>query len=295
MGCGTTLHVLRVSGWRQACSVNSGDETEKNCWDLYCTELVRREVTITETSHSLLSYKQAFDKNYDPRFIDVRVAGIVEGMMSSQFLAGNSRANCKSYVKVDKTMIKHWGTLTFSEKLDRDIPAAKTLRNTQIDDPSVYIFFIRTFLSWFRHQRRSSRTTTRLHNASDISFTGCLGPFLMIHIFATWSKTKTNNPIFPFLLISGFSKLNLSPLQSCHYRLRPYIFGYKAKKTSKRWKTNAELWERRFLQKAERHFSPMKKTPTVEVFWKRFPWRALCEERTYRKIRQELCAKRRNH
>lgn len=50
------------------------------------------EVTFTATMPSRLSYVQPFEENYDLYFVDVRVLGIVEDVMRSNFLLVNCRA-----------------------------------------------------------------------------------------------------------------------------------------------------------------------------------------------------------
>lgn len=55
-------------------------------------EVVRREVAFTDAEQSLLSYARVLEENYGVRFVDGRIKNMVEDVMSSYFLAANSRA-----------------------------------------------------------------------------------------------------------------------------------------------------------------------------------------------------------
>lgn len=102
--------------------------------------LVRREAKFTDTMHSLLSYAQAFDKDYAVRYVDVCIIYIVEEMMFPNVLATNSMDTNKQYISVGKTNIKHQSFLCLLSKPYKDAPVEKSLGNRLVDDPRFYVF-----------------------------------------------------------------------------------------------------------------------------------------------------------
>lgn len=71
--------------------------------------------------------------------VDVRVVDMVQIMMSSNYLAFNSRATYLLYIGVGKMTINHEGVRPFLERLGKAARAAKILGTTHLDDQVLYI------------------------------------------------------------------------------------------------------------------------------------------------------------
>lgn len=66
-----------------------------------------------DTTQSLLNYVRSFGKYYDLGAVDVRITHFVRGLMSSTFLATNTRDAYISFIGFVKIMIEHQGVLSF--------------------------------------------------------------------------------------------------------------------------------------------------------------------------------------
>lgn len=62
-------------------------------------------------------------------------------MMSSKFLAANSRATYMRYIRARKDIMMNQGVLSFLKELGKVAGASKTLCIMHLDNPSLYISF----------------------------------------------------------------------------------------------------------------------------------------------------------
>lgn len=103
------------------------------------TENFQREEKFTNTMDGLLSYSQAFKEEYALCLVDMRIMNISVDMMSSDFLAGNSRMTYIRYIRADKLMLKLSGVLAYISKLRKNSMEANTLGFTHLVARSLYI------------------------------------------------------------------------------------------------------------------------------------------------------------
>lgn len=81
------------------------------------TVTVRCKAWLTNIVQSLPSYARAFEEDYEVRLLDVRIASIIEDMLSPNLWATNSRAIDIHYSKVHEMMTKHQDVLHVLAKL----------------------------------------------------------------------------------------------------------------------------------------------------------------------------------
>lgn len=79
-----------------------------------------------------------FKKSYAVRFVNVRVADIVEDVMTSNILAAICKVSYRRYDKLGTRIIKHQGVLSILARLGRDAPEAKIPGITHLDNPWLY-------------------------------------------------------------------------------------------------------------------------------------------------------------
>lgn len=90
---------------------------------------------------SVLNYVRAFDENYAVSFVDASVLDIDDDMTSSNFMAANSKTSFARYISVDKMMMKNEGIMLLFVGFAMDALVVKTLGNTQLEVPHLYISF----------------------------------------------------------------------------------------------------------------------------------------------------------
>lgn len=105
------------------------------------TAIGRRKAMLTDKIKSHLSYTRTSVEYCGVWFADVRILDIVEDMMFSKILATASRATYIRYFKVWKMQVESQGALPLLQKLYKDVLAAKTFATTNLDDPSLYVFY----------------------------------------------------------------------------------------------------------------------------------------------------------
>lgn len=87
----------------------------------------------------MLNYARAFEEDYGLRFIDVRIAGIVEDVMYSDVFPANSRTTSIRYVVVRNMMRKDQELLPLLGNLGNIAPVDEILGIMILDLPSLYI------------------------------------------------------------------------------------------------------------------------------------------------------------
>lgn len=105
------------------------------------TAVVRREKTVTDTVQNSLSYEQTFKEDLALHLVAVRIFAIVVDMMSSKFLADNSRVAYVGYIRIRNQIRKHNDALRSLIDLCKDAPATMTLGVMHPDDPSLCISY----------------------------------------------------------------------------------------------------------------------------------------------------------
>lgn len=103
------------------------------------TAIVRLQEKFSDFIKSLLSYIRPFKENHGMCIVAMLVIDIVVDIISSGFLAANSRATYVRYIRVGKIMIKPKEVLPLIMNLDGNAPVVKTLGITHIDYTSRYI------------------------------------------------------------------------------------------------------------------------------------------------------------
>lgn len=119
---------------------------------------------------SLLSNARAFVDGHGVRFVIVHILDILEVMMSSNFLACNSRATYIRYKRVGKMMLMKQGVILFPGKLGKNPFTLKTLVSSHPGDPASTYLLRRISLSCFGPLTRLSNTITNLPFSKIISF-----------------------------------------------------------------------------------------------------------------------------
>lgn len=74
----------------------------------------------TDTIRSMLNYAPVSKEEYGKRFVDVCIADIVKVIISSNFLAANSRATYIRYIRAVQMTVEHQGTLCFPEEQSKN-------------------------------------------------------------------------------------------------------------------------------------------------------------------------------
>lgn len=103
------------------------------------TAIVPLEQVFTDSMQSLLTYSRSFIEKHGVRFFFVGIMDIVDDIMSSTFLAANSRATYTRYIRVHKVLIKRKYELAQLKNIGRDAPATNTLGITPLAGPSIYV------------------------------------------------------------------------------------------------------------------------------------------------------------
>lgn len=93
-------------------------------------------------------------------FVYVLISDTNEIMMSSNFLVANSEATYTRYIRVAKMIINNKGVLALLLNLFMDVPVVKTLSNTHLDDPSLYISTKKDILLMIQATNSFLKTTT---------------------------------------------------------------------------------------------------------------------------------------
>lgn len=170
------------------------------------TENVQCEATFTDIMQSLLRFAKAFEKDWGLYLVNARILGIVEDVMSSSFLATNSRVTNKRYITNDKMMTENKGMLPLLGKLGKEAPAGKT---TGLKHPEYHSLYI-----------SSEEQILFITLAADALFKNDHKPALLrvlsfyIHaiallensMFLTYSTTERSSQPLHCFLIPGFSK-----------------------------------------------------------------------------------------
>lgn len=101
--------------------------------------MVRREIRFIGTIQSVLNYARTFRERYAVSFVNAHVLDIVENMMSSKFLAENSKATYAWYIHAAKMMIKNNGALPLLVSLSVNVTVVKPMGIIHFDDACLYI------------------------------------------------------------------------------------------------------------------------------------------------------------
>lgn len=140
VGGGTVLHAVRALYRREAHKSHSSNQAIKlSKITNILTVIVRYETSIEDTRQSVLNYARWFEEDDAVRFVTARVLDTVDDIISSNFLAANSKPTYPRYIFISKMMIKKGDILPLLVSLFMDALVLETLGIKHLDDPGINI------------------------------------------------------------------------------------------------------------------------------------------------------------
>lgn len=87
---------------------------------------------------SVINFSAVFEKEHGVSFLPASIAGIVENMVSSDLLSGNSSQTYQCYIQVANFFLQRTNILNIIEGIFRKKTVFRTLRISRLDDETIF-------------------------------------------------------------------------------------------------------------------------------------------------------------